>query len=555
MSGFQNPTGKTRLAVDGLGTVEGLEFAQGVCQFSGIPYGTLSKRWTRSGLQTTWPSGFHDGTKLGPNAPNPTEYNSFPGILPDLPHHPTPIEDELNCLVLNIVSPPNTAGQKLPVLAFIHGGSFLSGGANMSAYDCVNLCSFSVSRGTPAVFVNLNYRVGLGGFLASRAIKADLERDGYEGCGNFGLYDQQIALHWINRYISSFGGDPEQVMIFGESAGGISVCNQIVAKDPPPFQRAIAMSGHLNTIFAWSLEQHEKHYRALLTHLKIDPDASDSLEQLRTRSQDEVAGATLTVAGTVIATGNPCLDGNFYADTPGFDNITTPPSWLKGYMVGDVMHEAMIFDQSFKEETFDSLRARLTIHLGEEDADFVLNLYGIHKDLSDDERFVRLEELVSDIYFKAHNWVAARRSNLPQTFAYHFDQRSAFEDDPFKGLAYHAIDLHYIFLNSMERHTPEGKELAYAMAGHFIDFAYGKDPWTKYADGYSWMRYGPDNKCTVVTESEDEPVRHFSRMQKIIDKGIFQRALEAVDDISTKRYRMGTGYKVPDLSLFMENPC
>jgi carboxylesterase type B len=147
-----------------------------------------------------------------PSAPNPPEYNTpedIPIPVDIAPHFEEPIEDELNCLVMNITTPTlgSDSGAKLPVMVYIHGGSFLFGGAHKGVFDCVNLTTYAAARNTPVVTVNLNYRVGLGGFLASAAIKEDIKRDGLEGVGNFGLYDQQVALHWVNHYIASFGGD------------------------------------------------------------------------------------------------------------------------------------------------------------------------------------------------------------------------------------------------------------------------------------------------------------------------------------------------------------
>ncbi|BDD60065.1 hypothetical protein MAP00_005229 [Monascus purpureus] len=363
MPSSQVPRGKVKLEIESLGTVQGLEFSSGVRQFTGIPYATLTKRWTRSCLNTSWPENFHDVTKLGCSAPNPPEYNApRPDLLVPValvPHHGTPPEDELNCLVMSIAVPPvQTRGAaKFPVMVYIHGGSFLYGGANRPVFDGVNFVSHSVARNTPVVAVNFNYRVGLGGFLASAAIKSDLERDGYEGVGNFGLYDQQVALQWVNRYIASFGGDPDNITIYGESAGGMSVSHQVAARNPAPFHRAIAMSGHLNTIPTWSLAQHEKHYRALLTYLGIDPDSPASLDQLRAVPQDVVAAATLPVEGVFVATGNPCNDGVFHTQAPSFNKIGSPPKWLKSYMIGDTYDEGMILRQAFAEEDFSSLRS------------------------------------------------------------------------------------------------------------------------------------------------------------------------------------------------------
>ncbi|KAF2994883.1 hypothetical protein E8E14_003096 [Neopestalotiopsis sp. 37M] len=534
-------TGKTRLAIESLGTVEGWQFQNGVQQYAGIPYATLPKRWTRSRLQTSWPNEFHDGTKLGSSAPNPPEYNQGTDVLipvAKVPHFDRPIEDELSCLVMSITAPPRVDGEKFPVMVYIHGGSFLYGGANEPVFDGVNFVSHSVSRGTPVVAVNFNYRVGLGGFLASKAIRQDLAKDGFTGVGNFGLYDQQVALHWVQKYISAFGGDADNVTIYGESAGGMSVSHQIAAKTPAPFHRAIAMSGHLNTIPTWPLEHHEKHYRALLTYLKINPDSPTSLDELRAIPQEKVSAATLHVEGIFVCTGNPCDDGVFHATPPSFNRISSPPEWLKAYMVGDVLDEGMIFHESFEEDNFSSVRGTLSSHCGPDAASTILDLYNITAETPKDQFVLSMEELAGDTTFKTHNWVAAHRSKIPQTFGYHFD-RPCTHDSPLKGLAYHALDLLYLFLNFDEHFSPQQQQLARSLADHWIDFAYGKDPWPRIGNGASWMRYGADDSCQVVTETEDEPVRLYSRMQKIIDMGVYEELIAAVDRIAVKRDRMG----------------
>ncbi|KAL6918610.1 hypothetical protein ACHAP8_010987 [Fusarium lateritium] len=541
MPASRGPLGKTKLPVEGLGVVEGLSFSNNIHQFNGIPYASLSKRWTRSQLRDSWSNDFHDGTKLGCSAPNPPEYNGPEDILVPVdiaPHFEEPIENELDCLVMNITTPSLEPDAKLPVMVYIHGGSFLFGGANKGVFDSVNLTTHAATRNTPIVAVNFNYRVGLGGFLASSAIKQDLERDGQEGVGNFGLYDQQIALQWVNRYISSFGGDPHNVTIYGESAGGMSVSHQIAAKDPAPFHRAIAMSGHLNTIPTWSLDLHEKHYRALLRYLKIDPDSPRALDQLRSVPQAVVAAATIPVEGNLNATGNPCDDGVFHMSKPSFNTIASPPAWLEGYMVGDTTDEAMIFSESLCENTYASVRAGMTAFLTQEATDDILKLYEVTSNLKRDEFLTAMEAMTGDAIFKAHNWVAIHRSQVPQTFGYHFDQVCT-HDSIFKGQAYHALDLLYLFLNFDEKLTPGQQKLARSMASSFIDYAYGKDPWPRITDGSQWMRFGPDETSKVATEVEDENVRRYSRMKTIIDMGVFEEFVAAVDHIAGQRDRMG----------------
>lgn len=137
------------------------------------------------------------------------------------------------CLNLNIWKPTSAkAGAKLPVVAYIHGGGFFFGSSpQFPMYDWV-------AQDQNVVAVSMNYRLSLFGFLDGVAVRAD-------GTPNAGLLDQRAALLWIQRHISAFGGDPDDVTIAGESAGGASVVLQATAwggKQPVPFKRAIAQS-------------------------------------------------------------------------------------------------------------------------------------------------------------------------------------------------------------------------------------------------------------------------------------------------------------------------
>jgi para-nitrobenzyl esterase len=138
-----------------------------------------------------------------------------------------------NCLFLNIYTPrlPGQARRALPVMVWIHGGGF-TGGAG-SLYDGTRLAT----RGH-VIVVTINYRLGAFGFLALRSLGA--------ASGDYGLQDQQAALRWVRRNARAFGGNPNNVTIFGESAGGASVCAQLTSPGASGlFQRAIAESGCL----------------------------------------------------------------------------------------------------------------------------------------------------------------------------------------------------------------------------------------------------------------------------------------------------------------------
>jgi para-nitrobenzyl esterase len=141
-----------------------------------------------------------------------------------------------NCLYLNVFTPPAAhASHRLPVMVWIHGGALVTGESN--DYDPTKL----VSNGT--IVVTINYRLGALGFLAHPALA---RRPGGPS-GNYGLMDQQAALRWVQRNISQFGGDPRNVTIFGESAGGLSVLSQLASpRAHGLFARAIVESGAYN---------------------------------------------------------------------------------------------------------------------------------------------------------------------------------------------------------------------------------------------------------------------------------------------------------------------
>lgn len=147
-----------------------------------------------------------------------------------------------SCLTLNVYAPKDATN--LPVYVWIHGGSFTSGAG--FEYDAAQLVSTSSIGSVPIVVVTINYRLGLLGFLADEALYE--ERSGINNrttTGNYGILDQMMALDWIRKNIYGFGGNPEQITVGGESAGGISVTilltSPLIANGT--FQRAIVESG------------------------------------------------------------------------------------------------------------------------------------------------------------------------------------------------------------------------------------------------------------------------------------------------------------------------
>ncbi len=206
------------------GAVRG-KTAGGGNEFLGIPYaappvGPL--RWRPPQPAASW-TGLRDATSFAPHCPQPASPFGIASMSED-------------CLYLNVFTPagPRRGGGR-PVLVWIHGGALVTGESN--DYDPAKL----VSHGT--VVVTINYRLGALGFLAHPALAG---RPGGPS-GNYGLMDQQAALRWVQRNIRQFGGDPRNVTIAGESAGGLSVLSQLASPGARGlFARAIVESGAYN---------------------------------------------------------------------------------------------------------------------------------------------------------------------------------------------------------------------------------------------------------------------------------------------------------------------
>ena len=237
-------------------------------------------------------------------------------MAPSLPpQDPRTTED---CLFLDVVVPQsnfekacnttnNTSGA--PVLVWIYGGGYTFG--EKSGNNAAGLIKASQANDTDGIiFVSLNYRLGAFGWISGPTLQSD-------GVANAGLYDQRLALQWVQDNIHLFGGDPNRVTVIGESAGGGSIMHQITAfgglNGPAPFQQAVLQSGAFQNVASnFQEEQIAQTFLALLNVTTIEEARQLPSEALITANIIQVANSSY---GDF--TYGPVVDGLFAPATPG----------------------------------------------------------------------------------------------------------------------------------------------------------------------------------------------------------------------------------------------
>ncbi|KAL0578116.1 hypothetical protein V5O48_003859 [Marasmius crinis-equi] len=220
-----------------------------VHQYRGIKYASVLARFRQSKLFASYPP-VTDATKYGPICPQIRNMKSFEEIMfglteDELPKHPSLKQNEFECLNLNITCPGGlTPRSHVPVMVWVHGGNDRGSGSSW-AYDGGHLVRKSSLLGKPIIMVTFNFRLGLFGFAASPAIREDNKVAGDDGVGNYGLKDQRMLLEWLHHYIADFGGDPNNITLFGESTGAADIMCHLLStpnEHRPLFHRAIIQS-------------------------------------------------------------------------------------------------------------------------------------------------------------------------------------------------------------------------------------------------------------------------------------------------------------------------
>jgi para-nitrobenzyl esterase len=461
--------------------------SQGVLVYKGIPYASAPVgpfRWQPPQPPKSW-EGVRDASALGHrcwvNVPN----KEIGGAIAGIP------EDE-DCLYLNVWTAAKSASERRPVMVWLHGGGFQFGTSGERGTDGTLLAQKGV------ILVSLNYRLGVFGFFSYPTLR----REGNKLSVNFGLQDQIAALKWVKANIAEFGGDPNNVTVFGESAGSQAV--SLLMSSPLAkglFQRAIGESGSsLQSLpDASELSIRGAAFAGALGAKSLDDLRAISAERLNTAAMGEFqTGATIIFA--------PAIDGYVLPEqvTTVFEQgKQNDVSLIAGY---NRREEFLFLTQTLPHSNAAEFRTAAERVFGASKMKEFALLYPCNTDA---ESKISAEQLYGDIRQKAETWqwlVLQSRTGKSGVYGYQFSYES-----PYSPVASHTADIVFVFGNLVHqffapKSSPADESdriLSEQMMSYWTNFARTGDPngqglphWPSFRSDHSMLQIEANGQIT-----------------------------------------------------------
>jgi para-nitrobenzyl esterase len=396
-----------------------------------------------------------------------------------------------DCLTLNIWTAQTATDQLRPVMVFIHGGGNVQGSSSRTIYDGRNL-----TQKGGVVLVTINYRLGALGFLAHPAFSA---ADPNDSSGNYGLLDQILALQWIQQNIQNFGGDPNNVTIFGESAGGLNVTSLIASPLAKGlFHKAIIESGgySINSTLRDTAAQPERQSAeefGLKFAEKLGCTGSNAWDCLRSKSAEQILNnfpgeasvLNRLEGGTVYG---PNIDGYVFPDT--ISNLVRKGQHNNvPVMLGTNKNEGTIFITTLPLNSNAQYRRAVKSLFPEPLSRKVLKQYPVRDYATPRAAF---DAIVTDLTFVCPTRGGAQilAASQPQIFMYNFTNSLNLGMARDFG-AFHGLELSFVFNNFNFPISAEQRQLGDRMLQYWTNFAKQGDP--NAAGLPTWPRYTPQN--------------------------------------------------------------
>ena len=478
------------LAQTANGTVRG-STKNDVHAFKGIPYGSStsgSNRFMPPQKPQSWAS-VRDTLRFGSSSPQPS---GGMGRLMSIVGEGQPEPESEDCLYLNVWTPAIADGRKRPVMFWCHGGGYTMGSGSAAFYNGTNL-----ARRGDVVVVTVNHRLGPLGYL----YLGELAGEEFASSGNVGMLDLVAALEWVRDNIEAFGGDPNNVTIFGESGGGSKVSVLMAMPSAAGlFHKAIVQSGP--GLRMASREVGTERAEKLLKALEIAPKDVHKLQDIPV---EQIFEANAKVNRNGLMGWGPVVDGQALPRHP-FDPDAPAISANVPLIIGTNKDEATLFllsDTDFATLDDAGLRTRVKALAGSATDSLIAAYHHVHPQASPADLFAAIS---SDRMMRLNSITQAERKyaqGAAPVYMYQFTWETPILNGFLKSC--HALEIPFVFdtLASAVRFTgdsPERVELAEKMSGAWLAFAHKGVP--AYEGLPEWPVYTPQQRATMIFDAE-----------------------------------------------------
>ena len=453
---------------------------EGIKVFKGVRYGatTEGRRFMPPQPPQPW-KGVVDALDFGNQSP---QARPSPVSLFRTWSNPRPASEDL--LFLNVWTPALRDGGKRPVMVWFHGGGFSTGSGASHAYDGTRLAT----KGN-VVVVTVNHRLNAFGYLYLAGLSSD---PALADSGNVGNLDMLLSLQWVRDNIAEFGGDRNNVLIFGESGGGAKVSTLLTMPAAAGlFHKAVVQSGSM--IRAGTPEKATASAAAFLQRLGLRP---DQVGELRTMPMQKIADALNDLPSSGI-TFNPVLDGRSLPRHP-FDPDAPPASASVPVMIGTIKDETTLLigvrDPSAFSLTWEDLPKRIEpFSAGLDQAQLIADLRKLHPQAGASDLFFKITTAANFRNNAQRQAELKSRQGRAPAFLYQLNWETPVDGGKWK--APHALEIGMVFDNvakseSMSGISADAQKVADQMSAAWLAFAKTGNP--------GWPAYEAATRPTMV---------------------------------------------------------